>query len=283
MSLFRSYKEDNTENKLEFGIHDNMFIKKIDSESRIGKNGAVLKVLFFVTIGHVSAEGKLDAEHEFIVFPVRHENKFMEPIKQGMNEMGKWMSVLECFYERSEVDGVIDPWSVLGFTNLSEAGEAMKKKSVCDAFNNTLLEQIKNAFAGIINNTSALFRAKITYSSTGEFLEIPKGLWVESMKVPMEETSLIISDYDKKVKAESQKPTVKDGPGNAPTPVAGKPTTPNLANAGVGTPVGTPVGTAAPAPAAAAPVAPVAPVSSKEVPGNAAAIGAMHPLGAIPG
>lgn len=263
MNLYSSWKSENTQNRLGYGIHDNVVIKKVDDEPRKKSDGSILKVSMFITYAQVDPEGAPLAEHEEFLFWPKHDSK-IGALPALFSYINKLSAILSCYYPADQInqnfDGVLNS---LGF----DTQEKFEKSIATPKGMTTATSTLNKAFIQWITPLLGLksqykFRLKITWQDDGRGLEIPSTNFIEPLHTPLAQSALAMNHRDIRAKAEAEKPKARTDLGTA-----GGPAMPGAPMGVPGVPVNIP---GAPSNIPGAPVnIPGAPVN---IPGTSAAV-----------
>ncbi|MDA3822284.1 MAG: hypothetical protein PF450_06690 [Bacteroidales bacterium] len=267
MSVRTKYNAVNTQNKMDFGIHDNVVLRKVSIEPRKKDDGTFQSMHMFFTYTQIDpATGKLLSEQEFNTFPVRPDSKNLE--YSVMREVNRLAAIFECYMTEAQVDQIFDPFKVVGIDNTEQIESVLSNKANMDKFNQAMRESFFAAIQPFLGLDSKYrFRLKVIFSRDGKYRELARDRFIESMGIPKDNSELVLTTQDLRTKSEASKAVRADSgapayagvPGAAPAtgayappPVPGMMKTPGT----VGMPaVPTPATPAMGLPTAAAPAA----------------------------
>lgn len=229
INLANKYLDTMNPSRLKFGINENVYLKSVDFERRKKSEGGYYPTLFFCTFAQCDPEtGKETASMEFHFFGVSGDKK--ERIASSvLGNLYKWTEFLSMFYDANTIGQHFNPFSKFEINeedpNLRENLTALlSDKRNAGVYDETFKQALKPLLTNIVAS-KALFRMKLTYYNGN--LQIPiylnqdKRLWVESLKVPLEESLLEITQNDIAQEAQAREPkkdTLPGAPGIAPAP-----------------------------------------------------------------
>jgi len=298
MNLFSAWKSENTNNRLGYGIHENVVIKLVDVEPRKKQDGSVMKVSMFITYTQVDPTGKPLAEIEEFVFWPKHDSR-IGALPAVLNYMNRMSELLACYYPLDAVSAALDgSFETAGYTDQAVLEKALATVKGMKDFVNIVNTIFVGAVTPMIGLTSAQkFRLKVTFQEDGRGVEVPTNNFIEAMTIPLEQTRLVMTNRDIRAKMESEKPKAATDlrnpatPGAPGAPIPGIPVMP----AGVpGIPAGIPGGVApvvipgtAPVVAATGPTATLVmpttnPIAAVTAPGAAGTVAAAPGTFAMP-
>lgn len=208
--------------KLNYGIHDDVMLAKVDVEDR-KRQGQLEKKMIYVTFSVVDKEsGRKKAETELSWFRLDHGSEYLfanirELAVQLFGILSSFMTEEEAYEAMEGVFNDFDENEWTGPNVEVEAedleGHKWKKKEV-----ETLIENFKSAFkkaiAPFTGDPEKLIRLKVTTDNKGEYVNIPKfGIFTESMDV--ENTNLKFTDFE--LRNHSKVGTMTNGAANIKT------------------------------------------------------------------
>lgn len=226
-NLFKKLMDNAKQTELAFGIHENCFLLGVSNDKRLNsKDNKPIKKVCYTTIGKMDAAGKLIGQREFSWYDldpaVSNEN---DPYEAVFNQIFQWMNVIYAFFpdpeQRSQInaafDELLESHGITDRSTLVAELQAMAKDNV-KAFAN-LYTDFQSTYVAVmtnvLNDRSALVRAKVVYEPKGEYLQQPRfDEFVESMSV--KNTRLMITEKENEARVKAANP--------APKEVAKKPT-----------------------------------------------------------
>lgn len=218
MNLFSSYVAENTNNRLEYGIHENVVIKKVETEPRKKQDGSIMKVSMFITYTKVDTAGAPLAEIEEFVFWPKHDSK-IGPTKAIIHYTERLSEILKCHYPAVEVNAAFDA----AFNALNIEGEDLFTKHLSIAANmKALTNSVNSVFVAAATPLMGLkspyqYRLKVGYQDDGRGVEVPNNNFIEPMAIPVEQSVLNFkSQRDIRAKMEAEKPKAATNLGATP-------------------------------------------------------------------
>lgn len=219
LSVRKQYNSENTNTPLEFGIHENVVLRAVDIAPRKKEDGSLYTSHMFLKFTKMAADGSLEAESEYSIFPVKHDSKFLE--SSIMREVNRLAEILECYMPSEQVDQHLNPFAAVGITNTSQIETVLKDRTAMAKFNTALREGFAAVAQPLLGLTSPYrFRVKISYTRDGKYTELARDKFIESMNVSKELSALEITTKDLRAKSEAAKAVRSDAAPGAYTPPA---------------------------------------------------------------
>ena len=183
---------------LQFGIHKNIVLSKVDITPK-KRNGMPTKRFLHLTFTKIDPEtGKRKAESTFSWWKLDPtSDNFMTNMKQLLVQLD---GILKLYYTEEEIDAQMeDLFKEWKFKTVSDVENYKWKKKDADLFMNKLSEKIAEALKIKIGFDSTQFKLKLPLDNKGQYPELPRyGVFVESMDVSDEKSTLSFSDYEQK-------------------------------------------------------------------------------------
>ena len=197
-SLFASLKKDQKSTKLDFGIHSNIALRKVDITEHVGSSGPSAMFLFlnFVKIENNNIVGEFEASW---FKPKNTDEKPFEKIRELCIQVD---ALLKCFYTEEEVDEVMsDLFKMNEWVELDDMKDAKYSSEALKIFMSNFQERVYKLLHPKVGQTQedAILRLKVCLNKKGDNVTIPTyGAFTELMSVPEEATQLYFSEFEKK-------------------------------------------------------------------------------------
>jgi len=215
-NLYASWKEENTNIRLGYGIHNNVVVKKLDTDARKKQDGSVARVSMYICYTQVN-EAKLPlGEIEEMVFWPKHDGK-QGPEAAAMYYIDHLAQLLTPWYTKAQIDESLNPFGVLGITDMDALKKFVSNKKGMDDFaiaTNNIFINIMSPLMGIKSDYQ--YRLKVTYSEDGRSTEVGRVKFIEGMHVPIEQSIISMEPRDIRAKLEAEKPKTSTNLGKAP-------------------------------------------------------------------
>ncbi len=229
-NLFRNWKDTNTSNRLEYGIHENVAIKDIDTKARKKNDGSVMRVAMFITYTKVDEQRRPLAEIEEFLFWPKFDSK-LGALKSLFLYINHLSMILSCYYNPDEVTDAFDKLiSDEGFKTPEDVEKKLNSEKAMKAIVLKINEAFESFGTPLTGLTSEyLFRLKVTCQDNGLGVEIPNSGFIEAMKVPVAQSTLQMTQRDVRAKQEADKPKVNNNLAQGSMPgMPGMPGMPNI-------------------------------------------------------
>ena len=193
---------------LEDGIHENCRILEVDVQMRQDKDGNNLKRNTYIKIGKFDEKGKRKiAEKEIAWFNIDPTSEYvMDNFREQIIQL---VGILKVYYPEEEIYSKFDIFEGIATleNGLSEDTElevkdiekALKSKKSATTLLTNAIRHFYQMMQGKYGYESQVIRVKLTFSKDGKYIQQPTyGNFVESAKVPAEESNLKMSKTESK-------------------------------------------------------------------------------------
>lgn len=206
MSILNSLLADAKKPEIPFGIHGNCKLTGFHRGEKHKNDGTVIKLNGFTTFSLYKGDPKkkkVTHQKEISWFNIDTTNA--QAYDNFVTQMQQMEGILSCYYTKKEIGKDFDFFRSSDIDTVEEFEEIFSTPKEVQKVHAQMVDNYFDMIEALLEEgTDKMLRIKMVYSFNGRNLQAPRyGVFVESEDIAVEDTTLMITDREKKGKEQS--------------------------------------------------------------------------------